>query len=50
VVESFPKASRRMILRMKEGMKDGKHTWSVEALYALVFAVCVLLALIMLAT
>jgi uncharacterized membrane protein YidH (DUF202 family) len=27
-----------------------KQSWSVEALYALVFAVCVLLALLMLAT
>lgn len=43
---SFPQAFRRMLLPMKEN----KHSWSVEALYALVFAVCVLLALLMLAT
>jgi len=38
---SFPPASRRMIDRMKQGS-------SVEAFYALVFAVCCLVALLML--
>jgi hypothetical protein len=40
---SLAKAWRRIIAPMKQ-------SWSVEALYALVFAVCVLLALLMLAT
>jgi hypothetical protein len=40
-VASFPTASRRIISAMKQ-------TSSVEAFYALVFAVCVLVALLML--